>query len=89
MSRFDLRALSSRLYRLYGKSIYGALLLVVCGGLALPAFVGGYLLLGVQERQAAVASLNDSLQRNADVLALGMQEPLWNMNPDAAQSLAE
>ncbi|HWJ96160.1 MAG TPA: PAS domain S-box protein, partial [Telluria sp.] len=67
----------------------GALLLVVCGGLAVPAFVGGYLLIGVQERQAAVASLNDSLQRNADVLALGMQEPLWNMNPDAAQSLAE
>jgi diguanylate cyclase (GGDEF)-like protein/PAS domain S-box-containing protein len=33
--------------------------------------------------------LDETLQRNADILALGMQESLWNMNADAARSLVE
>jgi diguanylate cyclase (GGDEF)-like protein/PAS domain S-box-containing protein len=81
--------LSTRLGKLYGKSIYGALLLVVVGGLALPAVFGSYLLVGVQERRAAAAVLQDSLQRNADILALGVQESLWNVNAGAARSLVE
>jgi diguanylate cyclase (GGDEF)-like protein/PAS domain S-box-containing protein len=78
-----------RLGGLYGRSIYGALLLVVVGGLAIPALVGSYVLVGVQEQRAAVASLNESLQRNADILALGLQESLWNMNTEAARSLVD
>ncbi|HEY1043864.1 MAG TPA: EAL domain-containing protein [Telluria sp.] len=78
----------SRLSRLTGRSIYGALLLVVLGGLVLPALLGSYVLIGVQERQVARAQLDEALQRNADILALGMQEALWNMNPEAARSLA-
>jgi len=79
----------SRLRLLYGRSLYGALLLVVFVGLLVPAVVGSYLLVGVQERAAAAASLDDTLQRNADILALGMQEPLWNLNMEAARPLLD
>jgi diguanylate cyclase (GGDEF)-like protein/PAS domain S-box-containing protein len=83
------RSWPKRLGGLYGRSIYGALLLVVVGGLMAPALVGSYLLVGVQEQRAAKAALNESLQRNADILALGMQESLWNMNNEAARSLVD
>ncbi|PHV05957.1 sensor domain-containing diguanylate cyclase [Janthinobacterium sp. BJB412] len=79
----------SRLGALYGLSIYGALLLVVFGGLVIPAIIGSYLLIGVHEQQSAKTALNESLQRNADILALGMQESLWNMNAESAHSLVE
>ena len=83
------RLLRARLGALYGLSIYGALLLVVFGGLVIPAIVGSYLLIGVHEQQSARTALNESLQRNADILALGMQESLWNMNAESAHSLVE
>jgi diguanylate cyclase (GGDEF)-like protein/PAS domain S-box-containing protein len=79
----------SRLTALYGLSIYGALLLVVFGGLVIPAMIGSYLLIGVHEQQSAKVALNEALQRNADILALGMQESLWNMNAESAHSLVE
>ena len=82
-------AVPSRLRLLYGRSLYGALLLVVFVGLLAPSVVGSYLLVGVQERAAAAASLNDTLQRNADILALGMQESLWNLNLEAARPLLD
>ncbi|MYN40849.1 EAL domain-containing protein [Duganella sp. FT109W] len=81
--------LHARLSALYGLSIYGALLLVVFGGLVIPAIIGSYLLIGVHEQQSARVALNESLQRNADILALGMQESLWNMNAESAHSLVE
>ncbi|MES2075633.1 MAG: EAL domain-containing protein [Pseudomonadota bacterium] len=83
------QSLRSRLGALYGLSIYGALLLVVFGGLVIPAIIGSYLLIGVHEQQSAKTALNESLQRNADILALGMQESLWNMNAESAHSLVE
>ncbi|MFL6672960.1 MAG: EAL domain-containing protein [Massilia sp.] len=89
MPRFDFRRFSSKLGPLYGRSIYGALLVVVCGGLAIPAVVGSYLLVGVHERRASASALGESLQRNADILALGMQESLWNMDAEAARSLVD
>ncbi|HEU4843087.1 MAG TPA: sensor domain-containing diguanylate cyclase, partial [Burkholderiaceae bacterium] len=79
----------SRLTALYGLSIYGALLLVVFGGLVIPAMIGSYLLIGVHEQQSAKVALNEALQRNADILALGMQESLWNMNAESARSLVD
>jgi len=81
--------LRARLASLYGLSIYGALLLVVFGGLVIPAIIGSYVLIGVQEQRSAKTALNESLQRNADILALGMQESLWNMNAESAHSLVE
>ncbi|MDN4060009.1 EAL domain-containing protein [Massilia sp. YIM B02769] len=89
MFRIDLRALPARLGRLYSRSIYGALIIVVVGGLVVPALAAGYLLLAVQERRATVAELDATLQRNAEILALGIQESLWNMNTDAARSLVD
>ncbi|ELX13783.1 diguanylate cyclase/phosphodiesterase with PAS/PAC sensor [Janthinobacterium sp. HH01] len=79
----------ARLSALYGLSIYGALLLVVFGGLVIPAIIGSYLLIGVHEQKSARVALDESLQRNADILALGMQESLWNMNAESAHSLVE
>ena len=70
-------------------SIYGALLAVVFGGLVVPAAIGSYVLIGVHEKESARIALNESLQRNADILALGMQESLWNMNAESAHSLVE
>jgi diguanylate cyclase (GGDEF)-like protein/PAS domain S-box-containing protein len=87
--RNSLHELRAKLGKLYGLSIYGALLLVVIGGLVLPATVGSYLLIGVQEQQSARTALDDALQRNADILALGMQESLWNMNAESARSLGQ
>ncbi len=84
-----LRALPSRLSRLYDSSVYGALIIVVVCGLVIPALAAGYLLLAVQERRVTVAELDATLQRNAEILALGVQESLWNMNPDAARSLVD
>jgi len=77
------------LRRLYGRSIYGTLLLVLIGGLGVPAAVGGYFLIGVEERSSTARSLDAALQRNADLLALAIQEPLWDMNPEAARALAD
>ncbi len=73
----------------YSQSIYKALILVVFIGLAIPAAIGSYFLIGVKEERAARHVLNESLQRYADILALGMQEPLWIMNPETAQPLIE
>ncbi|MEH6434377.1 bifunctional diguanylate cyclase/phosphodiesterase [Massilia sp. DD77] len=87
--RIDFRALPSRLIRLYGRTLYGALLLVVFASLAVPAVVGSYLLVGVQEREETIAALNEGVQRKAEILALGMQESLWDMNVEAARSLAD
>jgi diguanylate cyclase (GGDEF)-like protein/PAS domain S-box-containing protein len=89
MPRNHYLRLTKPLGKLYGKSIYGALLLMVIGGLALPALIGSYLLVGVQEQRAAAAALNDAMQRNADILALGVQESLWNMNNSSARLMAE
>jgi diguanylate cyclase (GGDEF)-like protein/PAS domain S-box-containing protein len=83
------RQLRARLGKLYGLSIYGALLAVVIGGLVLPSIIGSYLLIGVQEQRSARTALNDALRRNADILALGMQESLWNMNAESARSLGD
>ena len=81
------RRLYARLGELYGRSIYGALLLVAFGGLIIPAIGGSYLLVGVQAEKAARAALDEDLQRNADILALGMQESLRNLNAESARSL--
>ncbi|MET0265445.1 MAG: EAL domain-containing protein [Duganella sp.] len=79
----------SRLSQWSQLSIYGALLVVVLGGLVVPAIIGSYVLIGVHEKESARTALNEALQRNADILALGMQESLWNMNAESAHSLVE
>jgi diguanylate cyclase (GGDEF)-like protein/PAS domain S-box-containing protein len=87
--RANLRGFTSRISRRYTRSVYGAMLMVVVGGLVIPALLASYFLLVVQERRNTVAELNETLQRNAEILALGMREPLWNMNAGAARSLVD
>ena len=89
MRKTSFRRFRLRFGTLSALSIYNSLLLVVFGGLVVPAIVGSYVLIGVQEQRSARTALNESLQRNADILALGMQESLWNMNAESAQSLVE
>ena len=89
MAKMPLPSIGARLGKLYGLSIYGAMLLVIVGGLVVPALVGSYLLIGVQEQKVARAALNEALVRNTDILALGMQESLWNINAESARSLGE
>ena len=73
----------------FGHSIYKSLVLVVLVGLVFPALIGSYFLIGIKEEHAARTALKDSLQRYADILALGMQDPLWIMNPETAQPLIQ
>jgi diguanylate cyclase (GGDEF)-like protein/PAS domain S-box-containing protein len=81
--------IKAKLSALYGASIFGAMLLVVCGGLVIPALIGGYVLIGVRERDAAQASLQDTLQRHADFLAVGLREPVWNLDFNASRLLVD
>lgn len=81
--------LQSKFGSWYSQSIYKALVLVVFIGLAVPAAVGSYFLIGVKEDRESRVALVESLNRYADILALGMQEPLWIMNPESAQPLVE
>ena len=83
------RTVLAKLGTLYGRSMFGALLLVVAGGLVMPAVVGSYFLIAVQERQAAARLLDDAVRRNADILAYGLQESLWNMNIEGARALVD
>jgi len=89
LSRIALLRFPSGLGGLYGRSLYGALMLMALVGLAIPAAFGGYVLIGVQEQQATRRGLQDDLQRNADILALGVQESLWNMNVEAGRLLVD
>ena len=56
-SRIATRVLPQRLARLYGRSLYGALLLVVFGGLAIPAGVGGWFLVRALAATGAIDAL--------------------------------
>ena len=75
--------------RLGVRSIFVALLAVVFGSLVIPAMIGSYWLIGIREERVAQTALNESLQRYADILALGIQESLWIMNPETARALVE
>lgn len=63
-----------------------SIVLAVVVGLIIPATVSSVLTLD-QRQQALVAQLQADHERLADILALGMQLPLWNLSPDAGQPL--
>ncbi|MCB5194676.1 ATP-binding protein [Deefgea salmonis] len=69
-------------------SLRTAVILAILMGLCLPAIITGYI--GLQyEEQAAQNQIARDQQRIADVLALGMQEPLWNLAPDSGRPLLD
>ncbi|QZA80157.1 ATP-binding protein [Deefgea piscis] len=69
-------------------SLRSAVILAILIGLCLPATITGYIGLRY-EQQAAQNQISRDQQRIADVLALGMQEPLWNLAPESARPLLD
>lgn len=69
-------------------SLRSTAILAVLLGFMLPATLGGYLSLQ-RELQRVETELNDDLQRRADILALGMQESIWNLSPSSATPLLD
>ncbi|SFN79202.1 PAS domain S-box-containing protein [Formivibrio citricus] len=69
-------------------SLRSAAVLAILFGLLLPACLGGYLSIK-RESQRIEADLANDQRRAADILALGMQEPLWNLSPDAGKPLLD
>ncbi|TFV99519.1 HAMP domain-containing protein [Oxalobacteraceae bacterium OM1] len=63
-----------------------SLIVTVIIGLIIPAGVSVLLTLG-QREQALRRDLNADHQRMADILAYGMQQPLWNLSQDSGRPL--
>jgi PAS domain S-box-containing protein len=66
-----------------------AIVLVVVFGLLVPALIiSGYSWFKVYDQEVQKRT-QELLQQNADVLANGMQEPLWNINTESGRALLE
>lgn len=69
-------------------SLRTAVVLAILLGLLLPASVSSYL-----NARNALLNMNSELQlahqRYADILVLGMQDPLWNLAPEAGKPLID
>ena len=63
-----------------------SIVLTVVAGLLIPAFVTSVLTLE-QRRQSLTREMRSDHERLTNVLALGMQEPLWNLTPQAGVPL--
>lgn len=69
-------------------SLRTAIVLAILIGLLLPAAVNSYLNQR-NELQRISAEQNLAQQRYADILVLGMQDPLWNLAPEAGKPLLD
>ena len=65
-----------------------AIVISVVVGLSIPFSISAWLTLG-QREQALTQNLIADQERLAEILSLGMQEPLWNINPDAGRPLLQ
>jgi signal transduction histidine kinase len=65
-----------------------SLMLAVIVGLLIPAIVSSLFALGERER-LLYGHLTEDHRRLADILALGMEDPLWNLNPQAGRPLLD
>jgi signal transduction histidine kinase/DNA-binding NarL/FixJ family response regulator len=63
-----------------------SIVLTVMVGLLIPVSVSSFLTLG-QREQALESRMKADHRRITDILALGMQEPLWNIDPAGAMPL--
>lgn len=69
-------------------SLRTAIALAILLGLLLPAAISG--LISVQrEMQSVRADMDHTQTRYLDILVLGMQEPLWNLAPEAGKPLLD
>ncbi|GAA5785233.1 hypothetical protein GCM10007860_19130 [Chitiniphilus shinanonensis] len=69
-------------------SLRTALILAILAGLLLPASIAGYMRLESQLGEAREQMARDH-GRLADILMLGMQEPLWNLSPESGRPLLD
>ena len=69
-------------------SLRTAIIFATLLGLLLPSGVNGYISL-TRQLENAQLQINNDHQRIADILVLGMQEPLWNLSPDAGKPLLD
>jgi signal transduction histidine kinase len=65
-----------------------SIVLTVVIGLMIPVSISSVLTLG-QRQQALTLRTETNHARMADILSLGMQEPLWNINPEGGLPLLE
>lgn len=69
-------------------TLRAAIILAVLFGLLLPATINGYF--GMQaELRNLKQQFEHEHRRLTELLALGMQDPLWNLSPDAGQPLVD
>ncbi|WP_410497907.1 ATP-binding protein [Chitinibacter sp. S2-10] len=69
-------------------SLRPAVVLAILLGLLLPATINGYLSIR-NELNTVKTSTHQDHQRLVDILVLGMQEPLWNLAPEAGKPLLD
>lgn len=69
-----------------GLSLRAVFLIAVVLGLLIPASIISYLSFNIQ-RDALTAQLETDQKRLLDIVALGMQEPLWNLSRQAGNPL--
>ncbi|TDR82673.1 EAL domain-containing protein [Paludibacterium purpuratum] len=69
-------------------SLRTVFLIAVLLGVLIPAMLSGALTLNLQ-REAATTDLSTDQRRVLDILALGMQEPLWNLSRQSGAPLIE
>lgn len=65
-----------------------AIVLAVVVGLLIPVSVSSFLTLGQRQEALTQRMLSDH-ERLTDILALGMQESLWNLNPNGGEPMLE
>lgn len=69
-------------------ALRASIVLTVIVGLMIPVSVSSFLTLGYREQALSQRLLSDH-QRLTEILTLGMQEPLWNINPLGGRPLFE
>lgn len=65
-----------------------SIILAVVVGLMIPVSVSSFLALGQREKALTQKMMSDH-ERATEILSLGMQEPLWNINPVGGMPLFE
>ena len=63
-----------------------SILLIVILGLLIPVLVNSYLSLGLRKQELTQRMQSDH-ERMTEILALGMQDPLWNMSAAGGRAL--
>jgi diguanylate cyclase (GGDEF)-like protein/PAS domain S-box-containing protein len=71
------------------KHLHSAILAVVLASLFLPALGAGTYLLWIKAPHEVYQRLDEHLASRVEILAMGMQEPLWTRNPANGENLLD